>query len=216
VATITAIERLRFKRRAQLYLDGQPALTLATDLIAAEGLVPGQAISARALASLRERDQRQQALDGALRLLSHSPLSERELRQRLRRRGLPATAVDAAVARMRELGYLDDAAFAKSYVESRQAATPRSRRSLAFELARRGIEKSAAAEALESVSDAEAAYAAASRRLRALGVLDRQTFSRRLGAFLAARGFGYGVARLTIERCWAEVHHYEETASSGD
>jgi regulatory protein len=216
VATITAIERLRFKRRARLYLDGEPALTLATDIIAAEGLAPGQAMSDAALAALRERDQRQQALDGALRLLSQSPRSEREIRQRLRRRGIDADAVDAAVARMRELGYLDDAAFAKSYVDSRQAATPRSRRSLAFELGRRGIDKAAAAAALASVSDLDAAYAAASRRLRALAGLDRQTFARRLGAFLAGRGFGYGVARATIERCWAEIGAGDDDTQAGD
>jgi hypothetical protein len=35
--------------------------------------------------------------------------------------------------------------------------------------------------------------------------LDRKTFERRLVSFLASRGFSYGVARATCERCWAEA-----------
>jgi regulatory protein len=106
---------------------------------------------------------------------------------------------------MRELGYLDDAAFARTYVESRQAATPRSRRALGFELSRRGVSRDQLDAALEDVSDVEAAYVAAQRRLRSLQGLDRQTFERRLGSFLNGRGFGYGVARSTVERCWSEL-----------
>jgi hypothetical protein len=36
--------------------------------------------------------------------------------------------------------------------------------------------------------------------------VDKQTFERRLGTFLNSRGFGYGVARAAIQRCWAEVN----------
>jgi hypothetical protein len=59
---------------------------------------------------------------------------------------------------------------------------------------------------VEDVSDADAAFAAAERRLRSFQKLDRVTFTRRLGSFLASRGFGYGVTRLTIERCWAQCN----------
>jgi SOS response regulatory protein OraA/RecX len=56
------------------------------------------------------------------------------------------------------------------------------------------------------VSDADAAYDAAQRRMRALRAMDKQTFERRLGTFLNSRGFSYGVARSTIQRCWAELN----------
>ena len=59
---------------------------------------------------------------------------------------------------------------------------------------------------MEGVSDADAAYDAAQRRLRSLSGADRKTFERRLGSFLNSRGFGYGVARATIQRCWAEMN----------
>ncbi|HXH20708.1 MAG TPA: RecX family transcriptional regulator [Dehalococcoidia bacterium] len=202
---ITAIERRRFKRRADIWLDGERAFSLSLELIAASGLTPGRELSAAEASELREMDERQQAMEGALHLLSRGPRSERELRLRLRRRGLGRPAVDAAVERVRELGYLDDGDFARAYVETRQATAPRSRRHLAFELGRRGISKEVAAGAVEDVSDEDAAYQAAQQRLRALRNLDRRAFERRLGTFLTSRGFSYGVARAVIDRCWQDI-----------
>jgi regulatory protein len=202
--TITAIEKQTRRRRVNVHLDGAFAFSLALDLVAERGLVVGLEIDERERGALEADDQRRGAIAAALRSLAMQPRSEKDLRQRLSRRGFRRDPVDAAITRVRELGYLNDTAFARQYVESRQRATPRSRRALAFELGRRGVERELASEAVAELSDADAAYEAAQRRLRALSGLDRQTFTRRLGTFLASRGFGYGVARNVIDRCWQE------------
>lgn len=204
--TITAIEKQKRRQRANLHIDGEYALSLRLDVISDARLAAGMELTHDQRRELEAEDQRLGAIEAALRLLAMGPRSEHDLRQRLiRRRGFRAEAVDAAVERMRELGYLDDAAFARFWVESRQAGVPRSRRALAYELGLKGVNREQLAEALEPVSDADAAYEAAQRRLRALRGLDRRTFERRLGTFLNSRGFGYGVARATIQRCWSEL-----------
>ena len=205
--TITAIEKQKRGRRANVHLDGEYALSLRLDLITIAHLSVGAELPQAQRQELDAEDQRLGAIEAALRLLAAGPRSERDLRERLsRRRGYRNEAVDAAVQRMRELGYLNDAAFARFWVESRQAGTPRSRRALAFELGRKGVGRDELDAALEGISDTEAAYDAAQRRLRALQGADRQTFERRLGTFLNSRGFGYGVARAAVQRCWAEVN----------
>jgi regulatory protein len=207
VPVITAIEKQKRGRRANVHIDGEYALSLRLDLITMAHLDVGAELPPKQRRELEAEDQRLGAIESALRLLAAGPRSERELRERLsRRRGFRDEAVNAAVERMRELGYLNDGAFARFWVESRQAGTPRSRRALAFELSRKGVAREELDAALEGVSDAEAAYDAAQRRLRALEGVDKQTFERRLGSFLNTRGFGYGVARATIQRCWAEVN----------
>ena len=205
--TITAIEKQKRGRRVNLHLDGEYALSLRLDLVTTTRLAVGAELPPARRRELEAEDQRLGAIEAALRLLAAGPRSERDLRERLsRRRGYRSEAVDAAVQRMQELGYLNDAAFARFWVESRQAGTPRSRRALAFELSRKGVGREQLDVALEGVTDAEAAYDAAQRRLRALQGADRQTFERRLGSFLNSRGFGYGVARATVQRCWAELN----------
>lgn len=205
--TITAIEKQKRGRRANVHLDGEYALSLRLDLIGMAHLDVGAELPAKQRRELEAEDQRLGAIDAALRLLAAGPRSERELRERLsRRRGFRDEAVDAAIERMQELDYLNDGAFARFWVESRQAGTPRSRRALAFELSRKGVGRDELDAALEGVSDTEAAYDAAQRRLRTLRGVDRQTFQRKLASFLNTRGFGYGVARATIQRCWAEIN----------
>jgi regulatory protein len=204
--TITAIEKQKRKQRANVHVDGEYALSLRLDVIVMAHLAVGTELEHERRQELEAEDQRLGAVESALRLLAMGPRSEQDLRERLtRRRGFRREAVDHAVQRMRDLGYLNDAAFARLWVESRQSSTPRSKRALAFELSRRGVDREQLDAALESVSDADAAYDAAQRRLRSLRGLDRQTFERRLGNFLNSRGFGYGVARSTIQRCWTEL-----------
>lgn len=205
VPTITGIERIRFQKRADIWLDGEKSFPLGQELIAVSGLAVGKELSEQEIATLRDKDEYERALQAALRLLSLGPRSEKDLRQRLRRRRLGNGAVAAAIDRMRELGYLDDAAYARSYVESRLASTPRSRRYLAFELGQKGVAKDLSDSALEGVSDDDAAYAAARRRLRSLSSLDYAAFQRRLTSFLAGRGFAYGTARTAVDRCWREL-----------
>ncbi|HWC29406.1 MAG TPA: regulatory protein RecX [Dehalococcoidia bacterium] len=204
--TITAIEKQKRKQRANVHVDGEYALSLRLDVIVMAHLAVGTELEHERRQELEAEDQRLGAVESALRLLAMGPRSEHDLRERLtRRRGFRREAVDHAVQRMRDLGYLNDAAFARLWVESRQSSTPRSKRALAFELSRRGVDREQLDAALESVSDADAAYDAAQRRLRSLRGLDRQTFERRLGNFLNSRGFSYGVARSTIQRCWTEL-----------
>ena len=207
---IIALQKQKRRPRVDVYLDGEAGLSLRLDLVAMARLVVGAELTHAQRQDLEAEDQRLGAIESALRMLAMGPRSEHDLRQRLsRRRGFRREAVDAAVARMRDLGYLNDEAFARLYVESRQSSTPRSRRALAFELNRKGVNREHTEAALEEYSDSDAAFEAAQRRLRALRGLDKVAFQRRLGTFLNSRGFGYGVARSAIDRCWQLVNEDE-------
>src|SRR5947207_1237759 len=73
--------------------------------------------------------------EAAWRLLSIRGRSREELRRRLLRKGLTESDVDAELDRLQERGYLDDEAFARSWVAARQSASaPRSSALLRAEL----------------------------------------------------------------------------------
>jgi regulatory protein len=78
-------------------------------------------------------------LDAAAGLLERRPRSVAEVRRRLRDAGYRAELVDGAIERLTDLGMLDDAAFATSWVESRDRARPRGARALRDELRRKGV-----------------------------------------------------------------------------
>jgi regulatory protein len=84
------------------------------------------------------------------RFLEVRPRAVSEVQRHLVEAGYPVALVEAAVARLLELGYLDDEAFARAWVESRDRAHPRGARAIRSELRRKGV----------AVGDVESALAA--------------------------------------------------------
>jgi regulatory protein len=202
---VTAVVRRPRRRQVDVFVDGEFALALGRELAAERDVRPGRTLSRAELSALGAEQARRGALESALRLLSYRPRSERELRIRLARKGFAGGVVRRTLDRLRELGYVNDAEFARFFAETQQASRPRAQRIVRAELRWRGVPQPLADEATAGIEDGEAAYRAASRRVRALRDLDYARFRERLGGFLTRRGFSYGVARTTIDRCWAEL-----------
>jgi regulatory protein len=203
---ITALERQKRRQRVNVYGEGGSfAFALALHLAQEAGLHTDLELSQAQVDALQLADARHSAYDAGLRLLSYRPRSEKEIRRRLGRRGIDLRLIAETVARLKERGYLDDEAFARFWTETREATSPRAQRLIAQELRAQGVATETAAAATASVSDEEAAYRAAGRRLNAVRDLDYETFRRRLGGFLVRRGFSYEVTRRTMDRCWQEV-----------
>ncbi len=135
-------------------------------------------------------------LEAALRFLEARQRSAAEVRRRLLLRGYRADLVEGAIERLTELGMIDDAAFARAWVESRDRARPRGERALRQELARKGIDREVTDEAIEErdIERPDADEAAARRLLErhasALArVPDPRARRQRAYALLARNGF---------------------------
>src|SRR3569832_1085784 len=101
------------------------------------------------------REERQEITDpsvilaAALRFLEARQRSTVEVRTRLNRAGYRPDLVEGCITRLTELGMLDDEAFAKAWVESRDRARPRGERALQRELHMKGIDREVIAGTLE-------------------------------------------------------------------
>ena len=80
-------------------------------------------------------------LEAAARFLEARSRSIAEVRRRLTTAGYRAELIDAAIGRLIDLGMLDDEAFARAWVESRDRARPRGERALRDELRLKGIDR---------------------------------------------------------------------------
>jgi regulatory protein len=200
---ITSIDRPPRKQRYEVRLDHVLVVPLSPEVLAQANLRPGQDVSDAELKALEEREARHSALAAALRVLAYGPKSEKELRHALTRRRVPPDVLTETVARLKELRLLDDAEFARTYVELRDRTSPRGRRALRSELVTRGIEQKSADEHLVGLDEADAAYRAASRRARSLPEFPFAAFQRRLGEHLLRRGFTHETARAAVQRVWA-------------
>ena len=74
-------------------------------------------------------------------LLESRSRSVAEVRRKLLAAGFRTALIDDAVARLEELGFLDDEVFASAWVESRDRARPRGEHALRRELALKGVDR---------------------------------------------------------------------------
>ena len=123
--------------------------------------------------------------------------SRQELRDKLAKRDVPDELAERLLDRFTEVGLVDDGAFARSWVESRQRSRGLARRALAQELRRKGVDDETARTALDDLDPAdeeEAARALVRKKLRTLSGVDRTTATRRLAGLLARKGYPAGMA----------------------
>jgi regulatory protein len=135
--------------------------------------------------------------------------SRKELSDKLSSRNVPADVAAGLLDRFEEVGLVDDGAFARTWVSQRQQGKGLSRRVLAQELRRKGVEDDVAREALDAVDPAAEESAARDlvrRKLRSLTRVDDQTATRRLVGMLARKGYPSGL-------CFQVVR--EELAAAG-
>ena len=132
-----------------------------------------------------------------LRRLTDQPRSRTELAQTLAKRHVPEEVATRVLDRFTEVGLIDDAAFAKAWVASRQRGRGLARRALAAELHRKGIDRETAGQALETIDpddEVESARRLVRRRLPSLARQERVVAQRRLLGLLARKGYPPGLA----------------------
>ena len=192
--------------RIAVDLDGSFAFALPAQLVADERIEVGDALDEARVSALLAAEQASRATEAALVFLGYRPRSEKEVRDRLRRGGYDQEAIDHAISRLHEWRYLDDADFARRWVENRTTHRPRGKRLLQQELRHKGIDTETAREAIAEVDldEAGAAEGLARRRLPSYAGDDPAAIRRRLGAYLARRGYGYDVIRVALERALGE------------
>ena len=169
------------------------SLTSQTAQRAAAGERPTQPPSADG----RDADPEAVARAIALARLAAAPRTRAELEQTMARRGVPPDITARVLDRFQEVGLVDDAAFARAWVQSRQPGRGLARRALAAELHRRGIDPQTAGTALKEVTpEAEVTEARrlVRRKLRSTAGLDRPVRTRRLVAMLARKGYPAAIA----------------------
>ena len=191
--------------RVNVFIDGRYAFALDSITAHTERLEVGEELSEERLTELLERAGLDSAMSVAVRYLASRPRSERELRDRLRRRKVGDAIIDRTVETLRARGLLDDFTFAQYWVDQRVTFKPRSRRLVESELRMRGVDTSAIEDATTDMDDEAEAYRAGQRRARTLPTDDFDAFFKKLVGHLQRRGFNYGTASKTTRALWSEL-----------
>jgi regulatory protein len=142
-----------------------------------------------------------------LRMLTAAPRTQAQLATALRRRGVPDEAAQAVLERFAEVKLIDDAMFARAWVETRHHSRGLAGRALGAELRQRGVARDdidSALEELDPQQELETARELVSRRLAGTRGQPGRARMRRLVGMLARKGYSpslaYRVVREALEQ----------------
>lgn len=144
----------------------------------------------------------------ALKQLESRARTAEELRRALTKRNTPEDVIEEIVDRFRDVGLVDDAAFARALMNTRVEVQRRGGLRIRQELRQKGVPDDVVAEAmgeLDRESELEAATAFAVKKARSLTGLDPMVAKRRLYGALARRGFTADVVRAAAEAATGEA-----------
>ncbi len=201
----------RDKERVNVYLDGEFAFGLALD--EAIHLKVGQVLTDADIEALQAEDAYHKAYQRVLDLLSRRPYSTGEVQRYLQQKQVSAPHIERVVARLTEVGLLDDLAFARFWIENRDTFQPRGATAIRYELRQKGLDAETIDQALDEgdFDEEEAAYRAGLKVLYRLRKHEeRREFTQKLAGVLGRRGFHWEVIRRAADRLW-EIKDDEET-----
>ena len=193
VTAITPVD----KRKSKVFLEEGFAFVLYRGEIGRFQIEEGKELDREVYAGILEEVLMPRAKEYALHLLADSGKPEQWMKRKLGDAGYPAEAVDYVVTFLKEYHFLDDAAYAQSYVRS--YAGKKSRRQMAYEMQQKGVDTACIEAALEQspMDEEESARQILCRRLKGKQEATYQEKGR-LAAYLGRRGYSYEVIHRVL------------------
>lgn len=202
---ITSIKKERGKYRVTVN-DAEDVL-VPVSLMRERPLTEGQPIDLEDYDNWLMVRQYRFALDRAVGYLAARACSTREIEQKLLRAGYRPSTVEMVVYKLQRENLLDDADFARQWVESRQHhKLGRSR--IAQELRRKGVSQEEAEEALSVIDEEDQLAGAISLAEKAAARIkpgeDMRKVYSRIAGMLARRGYSWDIAKQAIAQALSD------------
>jgi regulatory protein len=103
------------------------------------------------------------------------------------------------------LRLLDDAAFARAWLDNRERFRPRGARAIHYELRQKGVARDIIDEVVTDLDEEASAWAAVEGKLERWRTLDQDAFRKKVMGFLSRRGFRYDTVRTVCRRAWQTI-----------
>lgn len=193
---ISAIkQQVKRHDRYSVYVDGKYAFSLSEGALIEQGLASGQELDPQRFKALKEAAGLDKAYGNALRYVAMRPRSEWELKDYFRRKGIDDEAAKQVTERLRDLGLLNDLAFARAWLANRRLLKSTSQRRLKLELRQKHVPDEVIAQVLDEDEADERSVLAELIAKKHGRYPDKQKFMQ----YLARQGFSYDDIKAALD-----------------
>ena len=203
---ITKLKAQRNPNYVNIFVDGHFETSLDLVVVTKLGLKVGTDVSGPLLTKLKKESEFAKLFNRALHFLSFRPRSEKEVRDHFQRfwKRVSETPertkiINELITKLKEKNLLNDHDFAVWWVDQRREFRQKSKRAIASELRRKGIEEEIIQEVLSETSDVENVRLIAEKKVKSLRQENRTKARLKLGNFLGRRGFNWETIRAVVD-----------------
>ncbi len=201
--TITEIKKTTNSMRYKLYVDDEFTGFFIDEILAKYHLKTGQEIGEDEFKEIKKENDGKLAFDMALGYLEKYNVSGSGLKNYLKRKMLSQGAIDDACKKLKEYGYIDDRAFAKSYFESLTAS--HGKRAIIRKLKDKGVSSEVIDEVVSNIDDeSEEENALALAKKFAKNRENNLKNKQKCLAHLIYKGYDYSVAQKVVNKLFTE------------
>ena len=206
---ITRIEiQKRNPKRRSIYLDGEYAFGLDVEHVIRFNLHENDNIDTEVIETLLMAEEKKSAKEQALRLLAYRARSEKEMGDRLQKKGYDSDISAWVVAELKRLNFLSDQQFSLAFVRDKMRTKPMGPYLIRLELKKKGVIDSfiqaAIEEAYREKSPLEIATALGRKKFSQQPTLPLIKRKQRTGDLLTRRGFSWDIIRDVLEQLESE------------
>lgn len=208
---ITQIEPQKKKKgRFNIFIDDKFAFGASIDAVAEFSLKVGKLISQHEIEKILKKEQLSKLQDTAIRYLNWRPRSEKEVKDHLAekiaknedikfRQAQQSPVIDQIIAKLKKYKLIDDHQFAKWFIDSRGRSHQKSKRLVALELKRKGIDPSVIETVIKTGYDEKnLAIAAVAKKIERWQKLPEIEFKKKIYAHLSLRGFDFDTIKVVF------------------
>jgi regulatory protein len=187
ISSIT--QQVKRSGRYSIYVDNKYAFSLSEGALLEAKIYAGQDLTAAQLREYKDTSKLDKAYGLTLAYVARRLRSEWELREYFRRKDIDEDSGEQILERLKRFGYVDDLAFARSWVDNRRAIKSVSRRRLTQELRQKRVPDEIISQVLEDdeTSDLDTLRQLVTKKRQ----LSRYQDEQKLMQYLARQGYNY-------------------------
>jgi len=199
--TITRIEpQKKNPRRRSVFIDGKFAFGVDEEVVSKLGLEKGEDLTEQKIKEILIQKSENEAKEVALRFLSFRRRTEKEVKDKLKRKDFDEKTIKTTIDKLKEYDLINDSEFATAWVKERLAYKPRGKKLLRQELWKKGIKKDIIDQVTEELCQDEdkSALELLEKIKKRYKNLEPKVARRRMLSLLLRRGFSYETAKNTL------------------
>jgi regulatory protein len=213
MAIITKVSAQKRQGRYNIFLDQEYAFSVSEKTLAEFVLLKGQELSPQKVNEILDYEASAKASDLAARYLSYQPRTVKEVTDYLSQHEISRSAAKRAVNELTQLGYLDDAAYARLFIKNNLQVGKNGPGAVRRDLKKKGVDEDLIEAALADVTDEE--WAEVGKRLvKSLlgqqGKIAKREVDRKMQTKLLSHGFSGSLAQAVTQELVPEADEDQE------